>query len=84
MALLADYHIHTVYSRHHHGKSTIEDTVRAAYEKGLAQIAITDHGVAQAFPEAFETSRKEDMNSECRRKNLPMQWAIKHTPPSPK
>lgn len=47
MALLADYHTHTKYSRKNHGKSTIEQNVRAAYEKGLAQIAITDHGFNQ-------------------------------------
>lgn len=47
MALLADYHTHTKYSRNHHGKGTIEDNVRAAYERGLRQIAITDHGFNQ-------------------------------------
>lgn len=47
MALLADYHTHTKYSRHNHGKSSIEQNVRVAYEKGLRQIAITDHGFNQ-------------------------------------
>ena len=47
MALLADYHTHTKFSRHGHGKGTIEDNVRVAYEKGLSQIAITDHGFNQ-------------------------------------
>ena len=47
MALLADYHIHSKHSRHNHGKSTIEDLTRAAYEKGLRQIAISDHGFNQ-------------------------------------
>ena len=47
MALLADYHTHTKYSRHHHGKGTVEDNVRAAYERGLRQVAITDHGFNQ-------------------------------------
>lgn len=36
-----DYHTHTVYS---HGKGTIRDNVMAAREKGLKEIAITDHG----------------------------------------
>ena len=47
MALLADYHTHTRFSRRGHGKGTIEDNVRAAYEKGLSQVAITDHGFNQ-------------------------------------
>ena len=47
MALLADYHTHTKYSRNGHGKGTIDENVRAAYEKGLRQIAITDHGFNQ-------------------------------------
>lgn len=47
MALLADYHTHTRYSRHGHGKGTIDENVRAAYEKGLRQVAITDHGYNQ-------------------------------------
>lgn len=47
MALLADYHTHTKYSRNNHGKGSIEENVRVAYEKGLSQIAITDHGFNQ-------------------------------------
>lgn len=41
MHLLYDYHTHTTYS---HGKGTIEDNVKAAIQKGLKGIAITDHG----------------------------------------
>lgn len=41
MFLKGDYHTHTVYSD---GVSTIEENVRVAKEKGLSQIAITDHG----------------------------------------
>jgi len=44
MKLTADYHIHSTYSRHNHGKSTIEEIVQKAVELGLEEIAITDHG----------------------------------------
>ncbi len=39
--MIYDHHTHTVYS---HGEGTIEDNVRAAHEKGLREIAITDLG----------------------------------------
>ena len=39
--MVYDHHTHTTYS---HGTGSIEDNVRAAHEKGLAEIAITDHG----------------------------------------
>ncbi|MBR2988231.1 MAG: PHP domain-containing protein, partial [Clostridia bacterium] len=41
MAFWGDYHTHTIYS---HGKGTIEDNVRSAVERGLKEVAITDHG----------------------------------------
>ncbi len=44
MKLKADYHIHSTYSRHNHGKSSIEEIVQKAVELGLEEIAITDHG----------------------------------------
>jgi len=44
MRLRADYHIHSTYSRNRHGKSTIEEIAARAYEIGLEEIAITDHG----------------------------------------
>lgn len=39
--IVADYHTHTIYS---HGKGDIEDNVKAAINKGLKSLAITDHG----------------------------------------
>ena len=41
MILTGDYHTHTPYS---HGKNTVLENAVAAKEKGLKQIAITDHG----------------------------------------
>lgn len=44
--MLYDLHTHTTYS---HGKGSIEDNVRAAQEKGLKYIAISDHGPGHIF-----------------------------------
>ena len=52
MILLGDYHTHTTFS---HGKGSIEDNVKVALEKGLKEIAITDHGFNHKF---FAVKRK--------------------------
>ncbi len=44
MILLGDYHTHTKYSRKNHGKGTVLENASVARDKGLKQIAITDHG----------------------------------------
>ncbi len=44
MILFGDYHTHTKYSRHGHGKGTVLENASVAFNKGLKQIAITDHG----------------------------------------
>lgn len=49
MILLGDYHTHTKYSRHGHGKGTVLENASVANEKGLKQIAITDHGFNHSF-----------------------------------
>lgn len=46
MKLYADCHTHTIYS---HGKGTIEDNVKAAIEKGLKLVVISDHGPGHMF-----------------------------------
>lgn len=46
MKLIGDLHTHTVFS---HGTGTVEQNVQAAIEKGLQQIAITDHGFLHLF-----------------------------------
>jgi hypothetical protein len=44
--LKADLHVHTPASADYHEKSTPEDVVRIALDKGLSLIAITDHNTA--------------------------------------
>ncbi len=44
MIILGDYHTHSKYSRHGHGKGTVLENASIAAQKGLKQIAITDHG----------------------------------------
>ncbi|HBU11786.1 MAG TPA: histidinol-phosphatase [Clostridiales bacterium] len=41
-----DWHTHTTHS---HGKGSMEDNVRAALLKGLASVAISDHGFSHLF-----------------------------------
>ncbi len=46
MAFFGDYHTHTTYS---HGTGSVSDNARVAAEKGLKEIAITDHGLRHWF-----------------------------------
>ncbi len=56
MILLGDYHTHTKYSGHNHGKGTILENASVALNKGIKQIAITEHGFNHKF---FGVKRKE-------------------------
>lgn len=62
MELTGDYHTHTTYS---HGSGTVMDNALAAKEKGLKEIAITDHGFEQM---AFGIKRKKvpQLIKDCR------------------
>ncbi len=56
MLLYGDYHTHTIYSHHNHGKGTVLENASVAADKGLKQIAITDHGFNHEF---FGIKRKQ-------------------------
>jgi putative hydrolase len=45
MKLNSDYHIHSKYSKNGHCKSELEEIVKTAIEKGLKEIAVSDHGI---------------------------------------
>ncbi len=49
MKLLGDYHTHTIYSKHNHGKGTVLENAQVAAQKGLKEIAITEHGFMHKF-----------------------------------
>ncbi|MBD5560266.1 MAG: PHP domain-containing protein [Clostridia bacterium] len=44
--IAGDFHTHTVHS---HGTGSVEDNVKAAIDRGLAAVAISDHGMAHPF-----------------------------------
>lgn len=59
--LLYDHHTHTRYT---HGEGTILDNVRVAHEKGIPEIAITEHGpgnVLYGFKMKDMKKMKEDI-----------------------
>ena len=60
LILTADYHSHTQYS---HGSGTILDNAKAASEKGLEILAITDHAVRHPIvgvsPKKYDKMRKD-------------------------
>lgn len=43
--IVGDFHTHTTNSPVNHGKGSIEDNVKAAIDRGMRAIAISDHGV---------------------------------------
>ena len=61
MKITVDYHTHTIFS---HGKGTILENAQVAKQKGLSQIAITDHGFSHP---AFRISKRKlpKMRSLC-------------------
>ena len=53
-------HVHTEYSLLD-GLARIKKLVKMVKERGWRAIAITDHGVVQAFPEAYKAARGKDI-----------------------
>ncbi|MEG1499809.1 MAG: PHP domain-containing protein, partial [Clostridia bacterium] len=56
MILFGDYHTHTIYSRKRHASGTVLENALVAQQKGLKEIAITDHGFNHRF---FSVKRKK-------------------------
>lgn len=65
MKILADYHDHTIYScggndKRRHAKGTIEENVKAAIDKGLKTIGISEHGFSHSlYGLSKENAKKE-------------------------
>jgi len=59
-----ELHLHTRMSSLD-GVSSVTDVVRQAARWGHSAVAITDHGVVQAFPEAYEAGRKHGIKIIC-------------------
>lgn len=64
--IFADFHTHTLYS---HGTGTVADNARAARERGLEMIAITDHGFRSPLFGLRGVRALQDLREEIRQWN---------------
>ena len=63
--ITGDYHTHSIYSSlgpYKHAKGKIIDNVRSAHEKGLREIAITDHGPSDFY--GLDLNRLDEMRAD--------------------
>lgn len=67
MKITGDYHTHSKYSKNNHGKSTIQENVSSAEEKGLVSYGISDHGPAHYL---FGIKRKNIKKAKDELENL--------------
>lgn len=67
MNITGDYHTHSRYSKHWHGKHTIADMVSYAENLGLESYAVTDHGPRHAM---FGIRRKNIDKAKAEVENL--------------
>ena len=65
MFILGDFHTHTKYSRHNHGKGTIIENAIAAKNKGLKAIAITDHGFNHKLY-SYKRDQMQTIKKQCK------------------
>jgi UDP-N-acetylmuramate dehydrogenase len=75
--MLYDLHTHTIYS---HGTGSVEDNVRAAIDKGLSYIAISDHGPGHLFygvnRKDFENIRNDIEKLNIKYQNMEIRFSI--------
>lgn len=45
MKIFGDLHTHSKFSKHNHGKNTVEENIESAENMGLSFYGVSDHGI---------------------------------------